>query len=71
MEILFLGKTGWFCKKCKDSLVQDGLLIQQVTATANYDPSNQGVNMQEMTNRSKRAWASQVTSQQTPTQPTL
>jgi hypothetical protein len=44
MQILFLGRKGWFCEQCKDSLMQDGLLIQQVTATANCDSSNQGVN---------------------------
>jgi hypothetical protein len=28
MEILFLGRTGWFREQCKDSLVHDGLLLQ-------------------------------------------
>jgi hypothetical protein len=32
MEILFLGKTGWFCKQCKDNLMRDGLLIQHQLA---------------------------------------
>jgi hypothetical protein len=43
MEILFLGKKGWFCQNCKESLTRDGLLIQQVTATRDCHPSNQGV----------------------------
>lgn len=29
MEILFLGRTGWFCEQCKDSLTHDGLLLEQ------------------------------------------
>jgi hypothetical protein len=29
MEIVFLGKKGWFCEQCKDSLMGDGLLLQQ------------------------------------------
>jgi hypothetical protein len=29
MEILFLGRKGWFCTQCKDSLMRDGILIQQ------------------------------------------
>jgi hypothetical protein len=28
MEILFLGRKGWFCEQCKDSLMRDGLLLQ-------------------------------------------
>ena len=44
MEILFLGRKGWFCAKCKHSLLREGLLIQQTTATENCDSSNQGVN---------------------------
>jgi hypothetical protein len=31
MEILFLGMKGWFCEQCKDSLIQDGLLLQQTS----------------------------------------
>jgi hypothetical protein len=29
MEIVFLGRKGWFCEQCKDSLINDGLLLQQ------------------------------------------
>jgi hypothetical protein len=29
MEIAFLGMKGWFCEQCKDSLIRDGLLIEQ------------------------------------------
>ena len=29
MEILFLGRNGWFCEQCKDNLMRDGLLLQQ------------------------------------------
>lgn len=43
MEILFLERKGWFCEQCRDVLIRDGLLIQQVTATEDYDLSSQGV----------------------------
>jgi hypothetical protein len=29
MQIMFLGRNGWFCEQCKDSLMRDGLLLQQ------------------------------------------
>jgi hypothetical protein len=29
MEILFLGRKGWFCEECKDNLMRDGLLLQR------------------------------------------
>jgi hypothetical protein len=27
MEILYLGRDGWFCEHCKKNLVTDGLLV--------------------------------------------
>lgn len=29
MEIVYLGRKGWFCELCKDSLIHDGLLLQK------------------------------------------
>ena len=43
MEIAFLGRKGWFCEQCKDSLMHDGLLVYKTTATENCDSSNQGM----------------------------
>jgi hypothetical protein len=28
IQILFLGRKGWFCTQCKESLMRDGLLVQ-------------------------------------------
>jgi hypothetical protein len=28
MEILYLRRNGWFCERCKNNLIADGLLVQ-------------------------------------------
>lgn len=28
LKVLYLGKSGWFCNSCKDSLSADGLVIE-------------------------------------------
>jgi hypothetical protein len=58
MEIVFLGRKGWFCEECKDGLMRDGLLLQQQAVDSILD--NQTTKMGK---------ASQVTSRQTQTQP--
>ncbi len=35
MEILYLGRNGWFCEHCKNNLVTDGLLVHQQQAVTN------------------------------------
>ena len=47
MEILFLGRKGWFCTQCKDSLMHDGLLVHKTIATENCDSSSQGMSNAE------------------------
>lgn len=44
IEILFLGRKGWFCEQCKYSLMCDGLLIQQAATTSDCHSSTQGEN---------------------------
>jgi hypothetical protein len=63
MEILYLGKTGWFCEHCKNNLIADGLLVQQ-----NLDPISKSAHS-EQSNLiiEKRVGPSMVTSQ--PTRP--
>lgn len=37
MQILFLGRTGWFCEECKNSLMCDGLLLEQQVDSIQID----------------------------------
>ncbi len=29
LTVLYLNKVGWFCESCKNSLVMDGLIVEQ------------------------------------------